>query len=189
MGLICGSNRTKQCTYAKLICLKWNCFCILNWIVWNRTVSMYKTGFGVNNLQWLICHKAKPNFLNMTDKGRCFHFFIQLFLFLWKITTTRCFTIVKTKQWPRIFLDDIILFLFSDYCRKIINILIYSTKSYIRRWSRRPFVWSHITKFSLSRLFNQDTERISISVHFQTEVRFSCLSRTLKFMALVKIKG
>ena len=32
----------------------------LNWNVWNRTVYMYKNGFGINNLQWLICHKTKP---------------------------------------------------------------------------------------------------------------------------------
>ena len=22
---------------------------------------MYKNGFGINNLQWLMCHKTKPN--------------------------------------------------------------------------------------------------------------------------------
>ena len=27
---------------------------MLNWIVWNRTVYMYKNGFGIDNLQWLI---------------------------------------------------------------------------------------------------------------------------------------
>ena len=65
-------NRTvlafKLSTYAKLNCLKWNCFCmlnwtvwnwtvckektilILNWIVWNITIKMYKTGFGIYNL-------------------------------------------------------------------------------------------------------------------------------------------
>ena len=32
---------------------------MLNWIVWNRTVYMYKNGFGVNNIQWLNYHK--PN--------------------------------------------------------------------------------------------------------------------------------
>ena len=32
------SNRTKLCTYAKQNCLKWNCFGMLNWIVWNRIV-------------------------------------------------------------------------------------------------------------------------------------------------------
>ena len=37
-----------------------NCVLILNWTVWNRTVYMYENGFGINNLQWLICHKTKP---------------------------------------------------------------------------------------------------------------------------------
>ena len=34
---------------------------ILNWIVWNRTVYMYKNGFGINSLQWWMCYKTKPN--------------------------------------------------------------------------------------------------------------------------------
>ena len=34
---------------------------MLNWIVWNRTVYMYKNDLALNNLQWLICHKTKPN--------------------------------------------------------------------------------------------------------------------------------
>ena len=34
---------------------------MLNWIVWNRTVEMYKMDLSLNNLQWLICHKTKPN--------------------------------------------------------------------------------------------------------------------------------
>ena len=34
-------------TYAKLNCLKWNYFCMLNWIVWNRTDYLYKNGFGI----------------------------------------------------------------------------------------------------------------------------------------------
>ena len=38
-------NRTvltfKLHTYAKLKCLKWNCFCMLNWIVWNGTVLTF----------------------------------------------------------------------------------------------------------------------------------------------------
>ena len=38
-----------------------NCVLMLNWIVWNRTVYMYKNGFGINNLLWLMCHKTKPN--------------------------------------------------------------------------------------------------------------------------------
>ena len=33
----------------------------LNWIVWNRTVYMYNKGLGINNLQWLMCHKTKLN--------------------------------------------------------------------------------------------------------------------------------
>ena len=37
-----------------------NCVLWLNWIVWNRTVYMYKNGFGINDLQWLICHETKP---------------------------------------------------------------------------------------------------------------------------------
>ena len=37
-GPIYGSNTTKLCTYAKMNSLKYNCFCMLNWIVWNRTV-------------------------------------------------------------------------------------------------------------------------------------------------------
>ena len=41
--------------------LDWNCVFMLNWIVWNRTVYKYKNGFGINNLQWLMCHKTKPN--------------------------------------------------------------------------------------------------------------------------------
>ena len=49
----------KLCTYARRNCLKWNCFCVLNWIVQNRTVYMYKNGF--NNLQWLMCYKTNPN--------------------------------------------------------------------------------------------------------------------------------
>ena len=35
---------------------------ILNWIVWNRTVNMYKKiDLALDNLQWLMCHKTKPN--------------------------------------------------------------------------------------------------------------------------------
>ena len=62
--LFMDENRTKLCIYAKLNCLKSNCFCMLNWIVWNRTVYIYKNRFGINNLQWLMCHKTKPNQTN-----------------------------------------------------------------------------------------------------------------------------
>ena len=30
---------------------------MLNWIVWNRTVYVYKMDLALNNLQWLICHR------------------------------------------------------------------------------------------------------------------------------------
>ena len=42
--------------------LLWNYVHLLNWIVWNRTIYMHKNGFGNNNLQWLMCHKTKPNY-------------------------------------------------------------------------------------------------------------------------------
>ena len=44
-------------------------------------------------------------------------------------------------------------------------------------------------KLSLSRLFNQDIERSSISKYFKTEVRFSSWITTLKLFSLVKIIG
>ena len=34
-----------------------SCVLMLNWIVWNRTVSLYKMELALNNLQCLICHK------------------------------------------------------------------------------------------------------------------------------------
>ena len=34
---------------------------MLNWIVWNRTVYMYKNRLGINDLQWLMHHKTKLN--------------------------------------------------------------------------------------------------------------------------------
>ena len=44
--LICHKTQTnnrivftfKLCTNSKLNCLKWNCFCLLNWNVWIKTV-------------------------------------------------------------------------------------------------------------------------------------------------------
>ena len=39
----------------------WNWVLMLNWTVWNRTVYKYKNGFGINNLQWLMCYKTEPN--------------------------------------------------------------------------------------------------------------------------------
>ena len=37
------------------------CILMLNWILWNRTAYMYKNRFVINNLQWLMRHKTKPN--------------------------------------------------------------------------------------------------------------------------------
>ena len=61
-------------------------------------------------------------------------------------------------------------------------------KSCLGRWSR-SFVWRHITKLCLSRLFKENTEGSSMSTHFQTGVRFSSWSRALKLTTLVKIVG
>ena len=45
--------------------LHWNCVLILNWNFRNRNVYMYKDGFDINDQQWLICHKTKPNQANL----------------------------------------------------------------------------------------------------------------------------
>ena len=34
---------------------------MLNWIVWNRSVYMYKHRFGINDRQLLMYHKTSPN--------------------------------------------------------------------------------------------------------------------------------
>ena len=46
---------------------------MLNWIVWNRTVCMYKNWCSINNLLWLIYHKTIPNqfFLYKNPIWRC----------------------------------------------------------------------------------------------------------------------
>ena len=38
-----------------------NCVLMQNWIVWNKTVYMYKMDLVLTDTQWLICHKTKPN--------------------------------------------------------------------------------------------------------------------------------
>ena len=38
-----------------------NCVLMLSWIVWNKTVYCNKMDLALNNLQWLICLKTKPN--------------------------------------------------------------------------------------------------------------------------------
>ena len=42
-----------------------------NWILWNRTVYMYKNRFGINNLQWMVCHKTKPKPNQIKPKSNC----------------------------------------------------------------------------------------------------------------------
>ena len=39
---------------------------MLEWIVWNRTVYMYKMYLALDNLQWLICHKTKSKQIILT---------------------------------------------------------------------------------------------------------------------------
>ena len=42
-----------------MVQIELNCILMLYWIVWNRTVYMYKLDLALNNLQW--CHKIQPN--------------------------------------------------------------------------------------------------------------------------------
>ena len=39
---------------------------MLNWIVWNWTVYMYKNESGTNNLQWLMYHKPNQTKSNLS---------------------------------------------------------------------------------------------------------------------------
>ena len=55
----------KMRAFAELNSLKWYCFCMLNWIVWNRTVYLYKMYLALINLQSLICHKTQTT--NQSD--------------------------------------------------------------------------------------------------------------------------
>ena len=91
------SNRTKLCTYVKLNCLKWNCFCMLNWIgwngtsfdietvlmlnwiVWNKTICT-KMNLALNILQRLICY------ITQTNKPVAFSFLLFSFP-LWKMSS------------------------------------------------------------------------------------------------------
>ena len=61
---------------------------ILNWIVWNRTVYMYENGFGINDLQWLMCHKTKPNQnCNLSCIKAVFFTFIgNIMIYYWQTT-------------------------------------------------------------------------------------------------------
>ena len=55
---------------------------MLNWIVWNRTVYLYKIDLALNNLQRLICHKPKQ-----TNNYQLIAFSDQLGLFLYFFCT------------------------------------------------------------------------------------------------------
>ena len=39
--------------YAKVNCLKWNCFCMLNRVIWNRTVFYIAAVFRLNWIVWI----------------------------------------------------------------------------------------------------------------------------------------
>ena len=82
----------------------------------------------------------------------------------------------------QIFPVDFIFFLFSDYYGEIVNILIKYSKTML--WTiEHSFVWRHITKLNLSRLFKQETEWNSISTHFQNG------SQIFKFVKNIEIHG
>ncbi len=69
LGPIYGSNRTKLHTYAKLNCLKWNYLCMLNLVVWNRTVFDIET---VLTLNWIVWNRTVLTFkLRTYDKLNC----------------------------------------------------------------------------------------------------------------------
>ena len=71
----------------------------------------------------------------------------------------------------QIFLVYFIFFLFSEYWWKIVNILIYLIKhNEILPWTMEQKIFC--MKAYYERLFKQDTEESSISIHFQIEVRF-----------------
>ena len=48
-----------------LAVLKQKTVLMLNWIIWNKAVYLYKMDLALNNLQWLICHKTKPNQIDL----------------------------------------------------------------------------------------------------------------------------
>ena len=50
---------------------------MLNWIVWNKTVSMYNMDLTLNNQQWLICHKTKSNRSNIIYTIICYCIFLS----------------------------------------------------------------------------------------------------------------
>ena len=57
---------------------KQNTVLMLDWIVWNRSIYMYKIDLALNNLQWLICHKTKSNQTNQVTSAYIIWFLIFL---------------------------------------------------------------------------------------------------------------
>ena len=57
----------------------------LNWVVWNRSVYMYKNGFGINNQQWLMCHKTKARQINWFSFCLWLYYIIDQSLYINKI--------------------------------------------------------------------------------------------------------
>ena len=78
------------------------------------------------------------------------------------------------------FLDDFMVFLFSSYCREIV--LIYLT------WYRKILTMMIEQKIICEKTY-YDTNSFKIvqATNYQTGVRFSNWSRTLKLMALLKV--
>ena len=59
---------------------------MLNWIVWNRTVYMYKIDLVLNNLEWLICHKIKTKSLSTIKSFVVFREMIYLHIYLFLLS-------------------------------------------------------------------------------------------------------
>ena len=76
-----------------------------------------------------------------------------------------CFAFVKTVAVSLVFFVDFILFLFSDYCWEIVNILINSIKyGQIMPWTmEQKIFWRYITKLSLSRQLKQNRKKFSFN--------------------------
>ena len=91
---------------------------MLNWIVWNRTVHMYKKDLALNNLQSSICYKTKPNktklnrasllawdcivYLSSADKCNlwpCVRFHLRTLLTISSVLFQQCLTCFILLTW------------------------------------------------------------------------------------------
>ena len=68
---------------------------MLNWIVWNGTVYLYKMDLALNNLQRLICHKIQTNKQINKDE-----IIIEIFKNRKYWLTKKCYQ-DKRKRWRR----------------------------------------------------------------------------------------